>query len=152
MTPSEIQRYLKFSDEFGRGKEVIQRNTVIVQAANTSLCGQLCIFVLKSLTNGEQFQTMINPMQHIHKVIGNIPFKPNNGFVSPKHRYTGPYNTLHLQMDSQDKPSPAKEPYNAVDTISMCHDMCYRDNDTPTGKRECNRRIKAELNVLIPKG
>ena len=63
MTPSEIQRYLKFSGEFGRGKEVIQRNTDIVQASNTSLCGQLCIFVLKSLTNGEQFQTIINLMQ-----------------------------------------------------------------------------------------
>ena len=46
-------------------------------------------------------------MLDIHKVIGNIPFKPKNGFASPKHRYTGPYNTLHLQMDSQDNPSPA---------------------------------------------
>ena len=34
----------------------------------------------------------------------------------------------------------------------MRHDMCYRDDEPPAGKRECNRRIKAELNVLIPKG
>ena len=44
ITPVEIQRYLK---------EVIQRNTDIVQAANTSVCGPICLVVLKSLTNGE---------------------------------------------------------------------------------------------------
>ena len=34
----------------------------------------------------------------------------------------------------------------------MRHDICYRDNDTPTGKRECDRKILVELNALIPKG
>ena len=43
--PVEIQRYLKRGSEFDRGKEVIQRNTDIVQAANTSVCGHLCLFV-----------------------------------------------------------------------------------------------------------
>ena len=52
-TPSEIQRYLKTSSEFDRGKEVIQSNTDIVQAFNKSVCGHLCLFVLKSLTSGE---------------------------------------------------------------------------------------------------
>ena len=56
MTPVEIQRCLKTCSEFDRGKEVIQRNTDIVQAANTSVCGHLCLFVLKSLTSGEEFQ------------------------------------------------------------------------------------------------
>ena len=55
ITPVEIQRYLKPGSEFDRGKEVIRRNTDIVQAANTSVCGYLCLFVLKSLTNGEEF-------------------------------------------------------------------------------------------------
>ena len=27
---------------------------------------------------------------------------------------------------------------------------CYRDNDTPAGKRECHRKMLAELNALIP--
>ena len=36
ITPVEIQRYLKTGSEFDRGKEVIQRNTDIVQAASTS--------------------------------------------------------------------------------------------------------------------
>ena len=60
----EIQRYLKTGSEFDRGKEVIQRNPDIVQAANTTVCGHLCLFILKSLTSGEQFQTILNHMQH----------------------------------------------------------------------------------------
>ena len=48
ITPVEIQRYLKRGSEFDRGKEVIQRNTDLVQAENTSVCGHLCLFVLKS--------------------------------------------------------------------------------------------------------
>ena len=60
----EIQRYLKTGSEFARGKEVIQRNTDIIQVVNTSVCGHFCLFVLKSLANGEQFQTILNHMQH----------------------------------------------------------------------------------------
>ena len=32
----------------------------------------------------------------------------------------------------------------------MRHDICYRDN--PAGKSECDRKILAELNTLLPKG
>ena len=41
ITPVEIQRYLKTVSEFDCGKEVIQRNTDIVQAANAPVCGLL---------------------------------------------------------------------------------------------------------------
>ena len=58
----EIQRYLKTGNEFKRGKEVIQRNTDIVQAASTSVYDHLCLFVLKSLANGEEFQSILNHM------------------------------------------------------------------------------------------
>ena len=64
ITPVAIQRYLKTDSGFDRGKEVIQRNTDIVQAPNTSVCGYRCLFVLKSLANGEQFQSILNHMQH----------------------------------------------------------------------------------------
>ena len=64
ITPVEIQRYLNTGSEFARGREVIQRNTDIAQATNTRGCGQLCLFVLKSLANGEQFQTILGHMQH----------------------------------------------------------------------------------------
>ena len=29
--------------------------------------------------------------------------------------------------------------------------ICYRDNDTSAGKRECDRKILAGLNALVPK-
>ena len=64
ITPVEIQRYLKTGSEFDLGKEVIPRNTDIVQAASTPVCGHLCLFVLKSLANGEEFQSILNHMQH----------------------------------------------------------------------------------------
>ena len=64
VTPLEIQRYLKTSREFDSSKEVIQRNTDIVKAANTPVCDHLCLFVLKSQANGEQFQTILNHKQH----------------------------------------------------------------------------------------
>ena len=82
-----------------------------------------------------------------HKVIGKIPFQPENGFVLPKYRYTGPYNHLHLQLDSKDRPLPWQEPYNAVDAIAMRHDICYRDNDN--GKAECDRKMLTEMNAPI---
>ena len=64
ITPVEIQRYLKTGIEFVRGREVIQINTDIVQAANTRVCGHICLFVLKSPANGEQFQRILDHMQH----------------------------------------------------------------------------------------
>ena len=64
ITPVEVQRYLKTGVEFVRGWEVIQRNTDIVQAVNTQVCGHLCLFVLKSLANGDRFQTILDHMQH----------------------------------------------------------------------------------------
>ena len=57
---------------------------------------------------------------------------------------------LHLQLDSKDNPLPVNEPYNAVDDTSMRHDISYRDN--PAGKSECDRKMLAELNTLVPKG
>ena len=44
----------------------------------------------------------------IHKVIGKIPCKPKKGFVLPKHRFTGPYNPLHLELDLKDNPLTEK--------------------------------------------
>ena len=62
ITPVEIQRYLK--SELDHGKEVIQRNTDIVQAVHTPVRGHRCLFVLKSLANGEGFQSIVNHMRY----------------------------------------------------------------------------------------
>ena len=59
----------------------------------------------------------------IHKIIGRIPIKSKRGFDLPKNRFTGPYNPLYLQLDSQDNPLPGNEPYTAVDAIFMHHDI-----------------------------
>ena len=64
ITPVEVQCHLKAGMEFACGRDVIQRNTDIVQAVNTRVCGHFCLFVLKSLANGEQFQTIRDHMQH----------------------------------------------------------------------------------------
>ena len=85
----------------------------------------------------------------IHKVIGKIPFKPKKGYVLPRHKFTGPFNPLHLQLDERDKPKPGNEPYNDVCATSVRHDICYRDN--PSGKSECDRKMLAELKTLVPK-
>ena len=57
ITLIEIQDYLKTKSE--RGKQVIQRNTDIVQHLNTNLCGHLCLFVLKALTKQQSFQQVL---------------------------------------------------------------------------------------------
>ena len=49
----EIQRDLMTAIKFVRGEE-----------ANTPVCGHLCLFELKSLANGEKFQTILDHMQH----------------------------------------------------------------------------------------
>ena len=86
-----------------------------------------------------------------HKVIGKLP-RPKRGFVVPYHKYTGPYNPLHEQLDDHDQPPAGQEPYNTVDVISMQHDICYRDNETKEGKHACDDEMLQELDVLEPKG
>ena len=60
-------------------------------------------------------------------MIGKIPFKQKKCFVLSKHRFTGSYNPLHLQLDSKDNPQPG--------------------NDTQPGKLECDRKMLA----FVPK-
>ena len=88
----------------------------------------------------------------IHNAIGKLP-RPEKGFVLPKHKYTGPWNPLHKQLDKNDKPISGQEPYNAVDSIAMRHDICYRDHDNETGgKHECDDKMIKELDMLEPRG
>ena len=84
----------------------------------------------------------------IHKEIGRLP-RPKKGFVLPGHKYTGPYNPLDQQLDANDKPIAGQEPFNAVDAISMKHDICYRDHKD--GKKKCDDKMILELDLLKPK-
>ena len=83
----------------------------------------------------------------VHKLIGKLP-RPENGFVLPGHKYTGPYNPLHNQLDENDQPLPGNEPYNAIDEISLHHDICYRDKKN--SKSECDEKMLQELEMLNP--
>ena len=74
---------------------------------------------------------------------------PQKGFVLPNHKYTGPYNPLHTQLDSHDNPLPGEEPFNAVDDISRKHDICYRDNKDD--KKNCDKQMIIALGHLSPK-
>ena len=88
----------------------------------------------------------------IHKMIGKLaPILPKKGLVLYKHKYTGPYNPLEKQLDENDQPLPGQEPYNAVDAISMRHDICYRDHGNKEGKQKCDGEMLKELTVLKPK-
>ena len=84
----------------------------------------------------------------IHKEIGRLP-KPKKGFVLPGHKYTGPYNPLDEQLDADDLPVAGQEPFNAVDAISMKHDICYRDHKD--GKKKCDDEMILDLDLLEPK-
>ena len=88
----------------------------------------------------------------IHRAIGKLP-RPHRGFVLPYHKYTGPYNPLNEQLDEHDQPVAGQEPYNAVDAISMRHDICYRDNgNVKDGKHKCDDKMLHELDQLEPNG
>ena len=87
----------------------------------------------------------------IHAVIGKLP-RPKGGFTLPNHKYTGPYNPLDKQLDGNDQPRPGQEPYNAIDAVSMKHDICYRDNDSKEGKHICDDKMLKELDEIQPKG
>ena len=82
-------------------------------------------------------------------MIGKLP-RPKEGFVLHDHKYTGPYNPLHEQLDENDRPVPGQEPFNAVDAISMRHDICYRDHPTKAGKRKCDDEMLEELEAMTP--
>ena len=63
ITPLEIQIYLKKKSE--RGREVILRNTDIVQSINSNICGHLCLFVLKALMSEHwTFQQVLNQLNN----------------------------------------------------------------------------------------
>ena len=60
VTLAEVQNYLKKESE--KGEQVIQRNTDIVQYPGTNVCGHLCLYVLKSLSNGTSFRDVLNSL------------------------------------------------------------------------------------------
>ena len=86
-------------------------------------------------------------MVDIHKVIGKIPFKPKKGFDLPKHRITGPFNPLHLQLDSKDNPYLER---NHI-LLAIIYE-CIMTSAIEITIHGFDRNMLAELNALVPKG
>ena len=64
-TPSELQKYLKTSQEFRNCTPVIERNCVQVQRIGTSMTGHLCLFVLTSLMREHfTFQQVVDQLRY----------------------------------------------------------------------------------------
>ena len=83
----------------------------------------------------------------VHSLLGLLP-RPSKGFVLPNHKYTGPWNPLHTQLDENDNPLPGQEPFNQVDETARKHDICYRDH--PASKLGCDRIMLGQLNQIQP--
>ena len=62
ITPIELQQYMKTKTEFVNNINCIQRNTEQIQKPNTNICGHLCLYVLKTLSNDKNFQSIINSL------------------------------------------------------------------------------------------
>ena len=72
ITLYEMQRYLKKPDEMD--KQVIQRNTDIVQVPGTYTSGHLCLYILKSLSHSSSFRDGLNSLtQKVKDDNGQIP-------------------------------------------------------------------------------
>jgi len=82
-------------------------------------------------------------------MIGKLP-RPKGGFALPNHKYRGPYNPLHKQLDANNKPLPWQEPFNQVNAISLKHEICYRDNNTNQGKSKCDKSMLNQLTATKP--
>ena len=118
-----------------------------------------------TLCYGKKCQFIVPPVDggniDIHSIIGKMP-RPKKGFVLSNHKYTGPYNPLHEQLDENDNPLPGQEPFNQVDEndnplpgqepfnqvdeISRQHDICYRDHSND--KTNCDKVILNKLNQM----
>ena len=83
-------------------------------------------------------------MVDIHKVIGKIPCKLKKGFVLPKHRYTGPFNPLNLQLDS--KIIHYRETSHIMLLTLLLYAMAFAIEIIQLVN------MNAELNTLVPKG
>ena len=59
ITPLEIQKYLKTAEELRTNKNIIQHTTDIVQPINSSICGHLCLYVLKALSEGWSYEKIL---------------------------------------------------------------------------------------------
>lgn len=120
--------------------QIVSKNKRSMLQGICTVCGSKKSAFFKSIEGGKV---------DIHSLIGKLP-KPKKGWTLPNHKYTGPWNPLHEQLDENDRPLPGQEPFNQVDEIAMHHDICYRDHED--NKHGCDRQMIKELNDMKPSG
>ena len=120
--------------------QIMSKNKRIMLKGICVVCGCKKSTFVKSIEGGKV---------DIHSLIGKLP-KPKKGWTLPNHKYTGPWNPLHEQLDENDNPLPGQEPFNRVDEIAMRHDICYRDHEDD--KHGCDKQMIQELKDMKPTG
>ena len=60
ITPIQVQKYLKTKNEFKNKIGVIQRSSDVLQSYNTVICGQYCLYFLKSISLGNTYRQTID--------------------------------------------------------------------------------------------
>ena len=120
--------------------KVLSKNNRQMIKGTCVVCGSKKSSFVKNRTEGGRVD--------IHSLIGKLP-KPKHGWTLPNHKYTGPWNPLHEQLDENDNPLPGQEPYNQVDAIALKHDICYRDHEND--KHGCDKKMIQDLNNMTPK-
>jgi len=127
-------------------KETICSNGRPRVAGVCSICGcKKSGFIAKSspLQDGDGF---------LNKILNKSPFGELHlrSIVDGKHNFTGPGTNLAARLDKNDRPVPGSEPVNAVDAVSMAHDICYRDNkDTKTRNSLCDKNMVFDLDSIV---
>ena len=73
-------------------------------------------------------------------------YQDYQGVVLPNHKYTSPYNLLHLHLDKNDPPIPTHVPFSKIDEFSMTHGICrHWDNSG-----NCDKIMLNKLNNYNP--
>lgn len=97
--PQELLEYLKTPEERINDSPVIRRSAVIVQHINSNECGALSLFVLKCLSSGVPFSTILLMLEKRFKLIPTPP-------LTIKTKETAPdviYQDVSLRQSKQAK-------------------------------------------------
>ena len=75
--PPELLRYLKTSEELESNAPTIRRSAVTVQHYESNECGSLCLYMLKLLSDGIPFSTILSTLveRYLHTPTSPLTIK-----------------------------------------------------------------------------
>jgi hypothetical protein len=157
-----------------------KQNTVKRQNLSSSRCGWHCILFLTKMLSGKSFEEAtgmkaLSETAKAEKETENFE-KRNMGQIggsfvdklldsghlpelhlwtpwSGKHNFTGPGTKIWERVDKVTrKPKKGSEPVNAVDAISLTHDLAYEDHKDPAKRKQADVDMINSLNGVIASG